>query len=31
MCARPVKEHNHEQMKSCTEERRKSQEAKKQQ
>jgi hypothetical protein len=29
MCSRPVKEHNKEQIKSCTEERRKSQELKK--
>lgn len=29
MCSKPVKEHNTEQMKSCTEERRRSQEIKK--
>ncbi|WP_165776402.1 hypothetical protein [Candidatus Nitrosotalea bavarica] len=29
MCSRPVKEHTPEQMKSCTEERRKSMQAKK--
>jgi len=29
MCSKPVKEHNKEQMKFCTEERRRSQEAKK--